>query len=118
MTELFFAIVLSWSVIDGDTIRVQARIWPNVIAEEHVRLLGIDTPELRAATQCEKALAQAAKQVTSEVLSGAQRITITANSRDSFGRILGNVSVDGLSLSDLLLAKGVARKYGSKGVWC
>lgn len=118
MTDLFLAIVLSWSAVDGDTIRIQARVWPNIVVEEHVRLLGIDTPEMKAAAPCERVMAQAAKDATTAILAAGKRITVSSNSRDSFGRILGDVRVDGVSVSDTLLARGVARKYGVKVAWC
>lgn len=118
MTDLFLAIVISFVITDGDTIRIQARVWPNILVEEHVRLLGIDTPEMRAAATCERVLAQAAKQAAADILTAGKRITVSSNSRDSFGRILGDVRVDGISLSDTLLARGVARKFGVKMPWC
>lgn len=118
MNDLFLAVVLSVVPIDGDTVRIQARVWPNILVEEHVRLLGIDTPEMRAAATCERVLAQAAKQATADILTAGKRITISSNSRDSFGRILGEVRVDGILLSDTLLARGVARKFGVKTPWC
>lgn len=118
MTDLFIALVLSWSAIDGDTVKIQARVWPNIIVEEHVRLLGIDTPEMKAAAPCERVMAQKAKDATTAILAAGKRITISSNSRDSFGRILGDVRVDGVSLSDTLLSRGVARKFGVKVAWC
>lgn len=118
MTDLFLAVVMTFAIVDGDTLKIQARVWPNIVVEERVRLLGVDTPEMKAAAPCERALAQTAKQVTVEVLMAGKHITVTSNSRDSFGRILGDVRVDGISLSDTLLARGVARKFGVKTAWC
>ena len=118
MTDLFLALVLSTSAVDGDTIRIQARVWPNMLVEEHVRLLGVDTPEMKAAAPCERIMAQKAKDVTTAILAAGKHITVSSNSRDSFGRILGDVRVDGVSLSDTLLSRGVARKYGVKVAWC
>ena len=118
MSELFFAMVLTWSTIDGDTIRITARVWPNIVVEEHVRLLGIDTPEMRASSPCERTLAESAKQATTGILMGAKKITVSSNARDSFGRILGEVRADGISVSEVLLSRGVARKFGVKTAWC
>jgi endonuclease YncB( thermonuclease family) len=118
MNELFLALVLSSSAVDGDTIRIQARVWPNILVEEHVRLLGIDTPEMKAAAPCERVMAQKAKDATTAILTAGKHITVSSNSRDSFGRILGDVRVDGISISDTLLARGVARKFGVKVAWC
>jgi endonuclease YncB( thermonuclease family) len=45
------------AVIDGDTIRVRARIWLDQEVETAVRLFGIDAPELTGACAAERALA-------------------------------------------------------------
>lgn len=118
MTDIFFAVVLTFGIIDGDTVKIQARVWPNIVVEEHVRLLGIDTPEMKAAAPCERVMAQKAKDATTAILAAGKHITVSSNSRDSFGRILGDVRVDGVSLSDTLLSRGVARKFGVKVAWC
>jgi endonuclease YncB( thermonuclease family) len=118
MNELFLAVVISFAIIDGDTVKIQARVWPNILVEEHVRLLGIDTPEMKAAAPCERVMAQKAKDATTAILAAGKHITVSSNSRDSFGRILGDVRVDGISVSDTLLVRGVARKFGVKTAWC
>ena len=41
------------NVIDGDTIRVQAHMWPGQQWSGLIRLRGIDTPELRGKCQAE-----------------------------------------------------------------
>lgn len=121
-TGFFVAYVSMWSVIDGDTIRVSGHIWPNVsISEERVRLVRIDTPEMRAPTACERAMAVKATDYSNTLLRTANQIEVRVyfkETRDSFGRVLGDVFVDGVSLNDLLLASGLARKYGVKGAWC
>lgn len=122
MTNYFLAFVFAWSVIDGDTIKVSVHTWPNHAAvEEHVRLVRIDTPEVRAATPCERDLAAKATAYTRQRMTEAKAREIRVYheaTRDSFGRILGEVFLDGASLNDELLAKGHARKYGTKGAWC
>ena len=42
------------NVIDGDTLRVRAHMWPGQKWEGNIRLYGIDTPELRTKCQAEK----------------------------------------------------------------
>lgn len=120
MTELFVAAVLSWSVIDGDTIDVRALVWPNHIAEERLRLVRIDAPEKNAGARCERALAAAATEWTGAQLAAARSIVVKAQAkRDSFGRILGDVIVDGVSLSDAGLAAGVFRPFvRPRAPWC
>jgi len=45
-------------VIDGDTIAMAVDIWPGLTQQATVRVFRIDTPELRASQQCEKAGSQ------------------------------------------------------------
>ena len=45
------------SVYDGDTIKVEAAVWPGITWAGSVRVLGVDTPELRAKCPEEKAAA-------------------------------------------------------------
>jgi micrococcal nuclease len=119
MTELFVAVVLSFAVIDGDTIDIKAHIWPNHMTDERVRLLRIDTPEKTGVPECEKILAAAATDFTRKQLTGARIIVVKAQAkRDSFGRSLAEVFVDGVNLNDRLLQSGLARPFGVKGAWC
>ncbi len=43
-------------VLDGDTIRVRAHIWPNQQVETLVRVEGVNTPELKAQCPAEREL--------------------------------------------------------------
>jgi micrococcal nuclease len=116
--DLFVAVVLSAIVMDGDTMRVNARVWPGIVVEERVRLLDVDTPELRSSSECERILAKVASAWVTEKLAGAKSITLIAGAHDSFGRILGHVYVDGVSINRLLIEAGIARPYGVSGAWC
>lgn len=122
MLELYIGFVFAWSVIDGDTVRVSVYTWPNHAAiDERVRLVRVDAPEVHAPSACEKELAAKATAYTKQRLTEARTISVRvapARGRDSFGRILGDVMVDGVSLSDELLAQRLARPYGTKGAWC
>lgn len=125
MIEVFIGFVFAWSVIDGDTIKATMRVWPNVMVEEHIRLIKIDTPEVHAKTPCERALAAEATKFTKDKLTAAKKIRTEVAldlQRDGFGRILGDVYVDDVSISELLLANRLARSYngGTKSTtpWC
>jgi endonuclease YncB( thermonuclease family) len=64
-------------------------------------------------------MAQAAKVYTESKMAMAKSRTVTASAaRDSFGRILGNVMLDGTSLADDLLKQPFGRPYGTKTAWC
>lgn len=119
MNELFLAVVLSWSVVDGDTFDFKGHVWPNHMTDERVRLLRINTPEKTGGPDCEKVLAAAATEFTRNRLAAARVIVVKAQGkRDSFGRALVEVYVDGVNLNDALLTSGHARLYGVKGAWC
>ena len=50
------------SVYDGDTIKVEAEVWPGITWTGSVRVLGVDTPELTGKCPEEKAAAVAARE--------------------------------------------------------
>lgn len=109
------------SVIDGDTIDVTARPWPGVAVSERVRIAAIDAPEIgRAECQRERERALRAKVRLSALLASGE-VTLTAiEGRHSFGRILADVRVDGVSVGAVLLSEGLAVEYrrGAGNAWC
>lgn len=119
MTELFVAVVLTWAVVDGDTFDFKGHVWPGHMVDERVRLLRVNTPEKGGkAPACERELAAKATEYTRAKLAAAKVIVVRASGRDSFGRSLAEVYLDGVSLNDALLAAGHARRYGVKVPWC
>ncbi|MDP3846298.1 MAG: thermonuclease family protein [Pseudomonas sp.] len=108
------------SIYDGDTLRVTIRAWPAVAGERvPVRLYGIDTPEMRDKRPRVYDLAKRAKQFSVARLRGAKRVELRQIRRDKYFRLLAEVWVDGLNLSDLLLKAGLAKPYygGKKVSW-
>lgn len=131
MTSFFLGFVFAWAVVDGDTLKASVHTWPNHAAvDERVRLARIDAPEVHAKRPCERELAAKATEWARAQLSTAKRIEVHAGvnptatgftTRDSFGRILGEVIVDGVNLSDAGLAAGVFRPYAERvagKAWC
>lgn len=93
-------------VTDGDTIKVRLNG-----TTERVRVIGIDTPELRS-QDCYAQ--QAASKMQSLVQS--KRVQLVADStqddRDRYGRLLRHVRLeDGRSVAELLIAGGYGREY-------
>ena len=76
---------------------------------QSVRIIGIDTPELRGSAECEKVLARAARDRVVEFVSGDVKIEIKG--LDKYGRALGDVFNNGESLSETLIAEGHGRAY-------
>jgi len=109
-------------VVDGDTVAVHVYPWPGMIVETRIRLLGIDTPELRGRCDDEKAKARAAKQTTAGLLPPGATIKLRRVKRDKFaGRHDAEIILsDGRSLGDVLITAGLARAYdgGKRAGWC
>jgi len=109
------------SIYDGDTFRANIKDYPKIVGYRmSVRLLGIDTPEMRAKCTNEKNLARKAKKLTVSLLRGAEHIELKNVKRGKYFRLLADVYVDGVSIADELLKAGYAVRYdgGTKIDWC
>ncbi len=107
-------------VIDGDTMEISAQVWLNLRLSSHVRIRGIDTPEMHGKCLEEKTLAAAARDRLAELAGASVRLANIAE--DKFGgRVLADVTADnGIDLSAAMVASGLARAYegGARGGWC
>lgn len=108
---------------DGDTITFDIpNTHPLLGKKISVRVLGVDTPEIKTKNKCEKARAIEAKKIVEAALKKAKRIDLENIQRDKYFRILADVKLDGISLSQLLLTGGFAYSYtgGTKELpnWC
>jgi len=109
------------SIYDGDTFRVNIDNYPAIIGVNMpVRVLGIDTPEIRGKCQSEKDKAKEARLFTVNQLTQAKRIELVNIQRGKYFRLLAVVLVDGVSLADNLIERGLAVEYdgGRKKDWC
>lgn len=100
----------SLRVIDGDTFVASIDIWPGLTGTAHVRVLGVDTPELKGET---KAKAEEARAFTQKWLDkGDVTLAIGCGkpAQDSFGRYLGTVTRGDKNLADELIAAGFGVK--------
>jgi micrococcal nuclease len=110
-------------VVDGDTIIVVAP-WlpPDLGTTIPVRIRGIDTPESGHRGQCarESTLANQATQAVERIISPGDMITVRNISRDKFFRVVGDVEARGNDVGEMLIARGLARRYdgGTKRSWC
>jgi endonuclease YncB( thermonuclease family) len=100
-------------VIDGDSF---------ILNGETIRLAGIDTAEIGGA-RCdgELALAKAAEARLHALLnSGPVSLkSVGSRDRDRYGRLLRDAVINGQSVSDQLLAEGLAHEWrGGKESWC
>ena len=111
-------------VVDGDTVDVDIDLgFGVVLANERVRIMGIDTPESRTADNTEKAFGLAAKARLSELLgkTAVLRTQVSKKGEDmkgKFGRILGDfVGPEGKMVTAIMAEEGHCVPYfgGSKG---
>ena len=103
-------------VYDGDTFKIDLPSQHPLFGDDiSVRVLGIDTPELKGSSDEVKALAYKAKNRTQELLSDAKTIELKNPQRDKYFRILAEVWIDGESLGDKLKSDGLAKDYDGEG---
>ena len=109
-------------VVDGDTLKVRAKIWLDHEIKVLVRVKGIDTPELRR-PRCakEREMARKAKSVAYATVAN-KRVMLSNIHRGKYaGRVIADVTTkDGISLAQKLLASGQAKPYRKRRYagWC
>ena len=99
-------------VVDGDTFYING---------DKVRIAGIDAPETHPPRCAEEArLGNQATEMLHDLLNrGPVTLTGIDRDRDSYGRLLRNVAVNGADVGEAMIAAGVAREYGSgRRSWC
>ncbi|GFO71605.1 micrococcal nuclease [Bathymodiolus japonicus methanotrophic gill symbiont] len=109
------------TIYDGDSFRADINDWADIIGKSvPIRILGVDTPEMRGKCEQEKFIARQAKQHAVALLRAGRVIELTNIQRGKYFRILANVIIDGESLGDSLLSNGLARAYdgGKRAGWC
>ena len=115
-------------VVDGDTVDLDIDLgFGVVLANERVRIMGIDTPESRTSDKVEKLFGLAAKKRLKELLGKTPvlKTQVAKNGEDmkgKFGRILGDFDVyyapedRWMPVTDVLIKEGHCVAYfgGSK----
>ena len=102
------------SVVDGDTILVNARPWPQNTISVLVRLRGIDAPERRSrCRQIRQAAARARVALENLAYGDGGQIVLANISGDKyFGRVVADVFVgEGVDLAARMLSEGLVRPY-------
>ena len=102
-------------IVDGDTVDVDIDLGFGVwMRKERVRISGIDTPESRTRDKVEKVYGLKSKKFLQEQIKKAKKVSIKTYKGDEtgkFGRILGDVFLDGKSVNSLMCKKGHAVEY-------
>lgn len=107
-------------VIDGDTIRVKARIWLGQEIEIAVRLAGIDAPELNGRCPVERELARESRDRLATIAGEAVQLHDIHYGKYA-GRVVAKVTTPaGMDLGARLVADSLARRYdgGRRAAWC
>ena len=108
-------------VVDGDTLVARARIWLGQTVETHVRLAGVDAPELRGKCAEEKARALAAREALLRLVGEGPVMLADIESDKYGGRVLARVATGaGDDVAAVLVAGGYVRAYGggARSGWC
>lgn len=102
------------AVIDGDTLLVEARPWPQHSVTVLVRIRGIDAPELKAKCDSARRAANRAKEGLAGLAQGRLHLTNIAGDK-YFGRVVADVSAAGAGdVAATLLAQGLVRTYDGR----
>ena len=97
-------------LVDGDTVDVRLTVFPKVLIDLRIRLLGIDAPESRTRDLDEKALGLAAKARLGELVKGDIQVCIEGQGK--YGRFLGTLKdSDGQSINQQMIDEGHAVPY-------
>lgn len=96
-------------VADGDTVTVQSADG----TRDTVRLLGLDTPEIKHQSKPAECYGVEATEKTKELVL-QKYVTLTkkpSEDRDNYGRLLRYVFVDGKDIGSVLMQEGFARNF-------
>lgn len=104
-------------VVDGDTVSMICPAEGMMSA----RLLGFDTPE-KYAPKClaEFVAAERASWALRTLIQKADRLSLTQEGTDQYGRALMRLEIDGVDVARLMIRAGHGRSYGGglRGSWC
>ncbi|GAA4253340.1 thermonuclease family protein [Azospirillum formosense] len=108
-------------VLDGDTLLVRATIWLGQVVETHVRVDGLDAPEMRARCPRERELAETARNHARRLIGTAPVRLLDIQPDKYGGRVRARVlTIGGDDLSAALIEAGLARPYHGerRQPWC
>jgi len=99
------------SVYDGDTVTLDISLGFNVVMhKQKVRLLGINTPEVRGE---ERELGLVSRDRLRELIDDKDVIIVTHRDKGGkYGRLLATIYLDGVNINQQLVDEGLAEAYG------
>ena len=103
--------------VDGDTVDVDIDLgFGIVLVKQRIRLYGIDTPESRTRDKEEKFYGKLAAQFLKDQCKKGSCITLRTHldMKGKFGRILGEIIVDGVNINQLMIEEYMAVEYDGR----
>ena len=112
-TDYSYRVKKVTKIVDGDTIDVVLDMGFDILFAQRVRLFGIDTPESRTRDKVEKKYGLMAKKFLQENLKKGKLVIKTHKGSETgkFGRILGEIYVNGINVNQLMCDKYHAVEY-------
>ena len=112
-TDFSYRVNKVTKVVDGDTIDVVIDLGFDIMYKSRVRLFGIDTPESRTRDKVDKKYGLLSKKFLQENLKKGKIVIKTHKNSETgkFGRILGEIFVNGININMLMCSKGHAVEY-------
>ena len=107
-------------VIDGDTVEFVAHVWLGLNLTTHVRVRGIDTPEVAGKCAAEKTRAAEATRRLADLTASGISIANVADDKYA-GRVIADVTTaTGTDVKAAMIASGLARPYdgSARQPWC
>ena len=97
-------------VYDGDTVTVDIELGFNIVLhKQKIRLIGINTPEVRGPEKNEGIIARDA--LRKRILNKKVILKTYKDKKGKYGRWLGEIWIDDESINDWLLTEGYAVEY-------
>jgi micrococcal nuclease len=97
------------SVYDGDSVTLDISLGFDITIKQKVRLLGIDTPEIRGKERLDGLIA---RDRLRELIDGKDIIIVTHKDRSGkYGRLLATIYLDGVDINQQLVDEGLAEVY-------
>ena len=101
-------------IVDGDTVDVDIDLGFNMIlSKQRIRLYGIDTPESRTRDKEEKFYGKLSAKFLKEQCKNSSEIFLKTylDKKGKFGRILGELIVEGVNINKMMIEKYMAVEY-------
>jgi endonuclease YncB( thermonuclease family) len=106
-------------VYDGDTCTCAFDTFGIGVFRHNIRIVGIDTPELKGGSAEEKAQAIVVRDFVREKILN-KMVKLHCSGSDKYGRILGKITTSkGVDLGEMLIENKMAKPYdgGKKSKW-